>query len=273
MNHSLQLNHNYINELQHKLTYKYYQFRINTISDPYQIQLRITPYRILFILSHMRSGSSLLTHILNSNPEIIGYGETHLNYASEANIKDLIFKVYWRFKDLNMNHQYVLDKILHNHKILDDNLLKSQKISVIFLLREPQKTLGSILTIKPHLNEEEALKYYCERLKKIEEYAKLINNPQRTLLIQYHQLINQTSSVFAALQDFLATKAGFSEKYQVLKTTGVRGIGDSSENIKSGQIIKQKKELNINLSSHIIKQGEQVFDNCCESLNLYCSHI
>jgi len=67
----------------------YFYFRINTLADPYTIVGRGQPYRILLILSHMRSGSSLLTHLLNSNPEIIGYGETHIQYASEQDFKKL----------------------------------------------------------------------------------------------------------------------------------------------------------------------------------------
>jgi LPS sulfotransferase NodH len=39
-------------------------------------------YEFVHILSHMRSGSTLLAHLLASHPEIIGYGETHIRYRS-----------------------------------------------------------------------------------------------------------------------------------------------------------------------------------------------
>ena len=89
----------------------------------------------------MRSGSSLFSHILNSNPQIIGYGETHINYDSVANFKDLQFKVYWQLKDVSMTHRYILDKILHNHKITDSTILKTSYLSNIFLIREPLGTI------------------------------------------------------------------------------------------------------------------------------------
>ena len=38
-------------------------------------------YELLFVLGHMRSKSSLLVHLLNSNPEVLGYGETHIGYT------------------------------------------------------------------------------------------------------------------------------------------------------------------------------------------------
>ncbi|MDY7013544.1 MAG: sulfotransferase family protein, partial [Cyanobacteriota bacterium] len=82
-----------LRDIKNEIIRKYFEYRIQTPHDPYRILFRLQPYRVLFILSHMRSGSSLLTHILNSNPEIIGYGETHLQYSSEADFKRLMLKV------------------------------------------------------------------------------------------------------------------------------------------------------------------------------------
>ena len=41
----------------------------------------------VFIVAHMRSGSSLLEHILSSNPEIIGAGEQSRIYATNTDFK------------------------------------------------------------------------------------------------------------------------------------------------------------------------------------------
>jgi hypothetical protein len=256
-----------------RLTYKYFQLRIDTTKDPYKILFRPQPYQVLFILSHMRSGSSLLTHILNSNPEIIGFGETHLIYENERDFKTLMFKLYWRFKDLNMNHRYILDKVLHDQKFLDTSFLQSEALKTIFLLREPQRTLPSILDIKPHHNEEQALEYYVHRLAGLEGYAKLINSQEKSLFITHHQLLNQTQLVFTNLQNHLGTKTGFSEEYQVLKTTGTRGIGDSSENIKAGKIIKKDRKLDIEISDRVLAQAQKAYDRCYETLSHYCHCI
>jgi E3 ubiquitin-protein ligase DOA10 len=136
-----------IAHLKNNLIHQYYKFRINTPRTPYTILLRPTPYKILFILSHMRSGSSLLTHLLVNNPEIRGFGETHINYASAEDFKKLLMKLYWQGQDfsqlqdlkkLKMNHQYIHDKVLHNNKFLDQSFLESEQIYSIFLIREPQ---------------------------------------------------------------------------------------------------------------------------------------
>ncbi|MEA5534300.1 sulfotransferase family protein [Crocosphaera sp. XPORK-15E] len=263
----------YFRELKNNLADNYYQFRIDTDQNPYQIRFRKKPFRILFILSHMRSGSSLLTHLLNSNPEIIGYGETHINYASELDFKTLIFKVYRTMKDYQMNHKYVLDKVLHNHKFLADDFLVSDQVYSLFLIREPQRTLASILEIKPHLNEEKALTYYQERLEILESYAKLINNKKRSFFITYEQLINQSDLVLNSLKFFLETQDSFSEQYETLKTTGMRGIGDSSENIKAGHIIRNRKQSDIKISSELVEKATYSFRQCFTTLSTHCSTI
>ncbi|MBD2666874.1 nucleoside triphosphate hydrolase superfamily protein [Richelia sinica FACHB-800] len=252
---------------------KYYEYRIFGVKDPYQIRWRKNPYRAIFILSHMRSGSSLFTHILNSNPEIIGYGETHINYNDESDIKQLLFKVYGKLRQINMSHKYILDKVLHNHKILAENFLTSEKIYAIFLVREPKRTLASILNIKPNWSEEKALNYYIDRLLTLERYAKLINSKEHTLWLDYDQLVNQSNSVFVKLQNFLETKTAFSEEYEILHTTGIKGIGDSSENIKAGRIIKEQRKLEANISIEAIEKASHYFNECYTTLGQYCSSI
>ena len=252
---------------------KYYQFRIQTVSEPCRIFLRSKPYKILFILSHMRSGSSLLTHILNSNSEIIGYGETHLNYASEANFKDLIFKVYWKMRDYKMQHKYVLDKILHTKKITDQDLLTSNNIRAIFLIREPIRSLNSMLIIKPHWNEKKVLDYYVKRLAMLENYVKIINNKNYSLFITHKQLLQQTDLVFQKLKTFLDTNEEFSEQYEILRTTGRSGIGDSSKNIKAGRIVRESVKLDNRISQESIIKATLLFNQCSETLSKYCTTI
>ncbi len=263
----------YFRDIKNNLANNYYQFRINTDQDPYQIRFREKPFRILFILSHMRSGSSLLTHLLNSNPEIIGYGETHINYSSELDFKTLMFKVYWNIKNYQMDHKYLLDKVLHNHKFLTDNFLVSDQVYSIFLIREPQRTLASILEIKPHWSEEKALIYYQERLGVLESYARLINNKKQSFFITHEQLIDQTDLVFNGLKNFLETQESFSEQYETLRTTGRKGIGDSSENIKAGYIIRNRTQIDTKFSGELVEKATHSFKKCLTTLSIHCSTI
>jgi hypothetical protein len=263
-------------EIKSSLVHKYFDFRINRNTNPYQILFRQTPYRFLFILGHMRAASSLLSHLLTSNPEIIGYGETHTQYHTESDLKNLMLKVYWNYYQLQnipMQHKYILDKVLHNNKIFDSSLLKSKQVYSLFLIREPVRTISSLLDLKPDWSESKALKYYTERLAKLEESAKFIDNQQHCLLIKQEQLINNTQAVFSTLQTFLDTKTGFSEQYQVTQTTGMRYIGDQTENIKAGRIIRQKRKLDITLTADTIATSQASYQQCCQTLSDYCAVI
>lgn len=271
-----------LREAKNKFVKNYFRFRMNSTQSPYTILLRNNPYKILFLLSHMRSGSSLLTHILSSNPEIIGYGETHIQYSSEEDFKQLMLKNYLNvpefkrikdFKNFRMNHQYILDKVLHNNKFLDNSFLTSGNVYVIFLLREPQRTLNSILDLKPHWSEEEALLYYSDRLKNLELYAQVINNLDRAFFLTYEQLLNSTDLVLEKLQSFLETEHPFTENYKVFKTTGQPGVGDSKENIKAGQILRHSRELSTHVSSASIDLAEKAFSNCVSTFSNYCCLI
>jgi hypothetical protein len=264
------------------LVQKYFNFRINQTNSPYQVLFKPGEYKILFILSHMRSGSSLLTHLLISNPAIIGYGETHTQYSSEADFKRLIYQAYWQsqefrkfddLQNLKMSHQYILDKVLHGNKFLKEDFLTSENLYVIFLVREPERTIASMLDQKSHWREDDAVRYYNGRLAELERYSQIINSKERTLLLTHDQIINQSELVFQGLQNFLGTEVGFSEEYKILKTTGMRSIGDFKENIKSGRIVRKNRELNIVVSPEAIHSTNLKFTQCLGYLSKSCTTL
>ncbi|NEP37874.1 MAG: sulfotransferase [Okeania sp. SIO2G4] len=268
--------------IKNDMIHKYYDLRINQVEDPYRAMFRTEPYKFIFILSHMRSGSSLLANILSSHTEILGYGETHIQYASEFDLNKLVFKVHhktqnirrWQdLKKLRMNHKYILDKALHNKIFLDEKLLTSENLYSIFLIRDPERTIASILDLKPHWSEEKVLTYYLNRLSTLERYAKLINSKERTLIISYDQLLNQTDLVFDALKKVLGTQSEFSEEYKVTNKTGRPGIGDSKENIKAGRIVRNPRKLEQKITPTSIAEGIKKFENCTSTLSEYCSFV
>jgi hypothetical protein len=78
--------------------------------------LRLTGTEWLFVLGHMRSGSSLLVHLLNSSPEILGYGETHREYTGRRSLFCLHDDVCREFEKhgeiTDPFYRYVMDKIV-----------------------------------------------------------------------------------------------------------------------------------------------------------------
>ncbi len=257
----------------------YFYRRIYRHESPYHVWGRSQPLRVLLILGHMRSGSSLLTHILNDNPAILGYGETHITYQSPDDFKQLMARVYWRcheFKKLTdlqylrMNHQYVLDKILHNKLLADESLLTHPQVSVIFLVREPAGSLSSLQKLKPHLTDQERFRYYKNRLIKLGDYAEFIGDREKALWVTYETLLNQTQPVLKCFQEFLGTKVPFSEQYKLLATTGKRWVGDSQGKIKTGKIIRHPATPNYSLSDDIQAEANLVYQDTCQRLLTFC---
>ncbi|ACB53776.1 unknown [Crocosphaera subtropica ATCC 51142] len=271
-----------IRHLKNDIIYRYYHFRIDSNDDPYQVVMKKEPYKVLFILSHMRSGSSLLTHILISNPAIKGYGESHIQYQSEADLKSLMYKIYFHnqeftnFQDLEklrMNHSYILDKLLHDKKLLNKNLLKLENFYFIFLIREPQRSLMSMLDHKPHWTEKNAVNYYTQRLSSLSEYAQIIHSKERSLFLTHNQLIHETDKTLKSLQSFLKTTEIFSENYEVLNTTGKRNVGDFKENIRSGRIIRKNREINIDISQESLQEAMDAYGKYQLELSQTCTII
>src|SRR5690606_28951843 len=88
--------------------------------------------RYLFIFSHMRSRSSVLSHILGSNPEVCGYKELHQPYKGLRSLLQMQLKLAVDLHP-NFRNKYLLDKILNNYTISDAILNKKQP-KIIFLL-------------------------------------------------------------------------------------------------------------------------------------------
>ena len=271
-----------IREYKNDLVQTYFNYRIEAVNQPYTVAFRTQPYRFLLLLSHMRSGSSLLTHLLTTNPEVIGYGETHTNYADANDFKGLLKKVYWQAQDfrtlgdvgnLRMNHRYVMDKVLHNKKFLNHDFLQSEQVYGLFLLREPQRSLASIADLKPHWSQQDTIEYYAERMAMLLTYARLINDPARMLVVTYEQLLDQTPQVLTTLQQFLQTRTPFTEEYTVLKTTGMKGVGDSKGKIKAGKIVRSQRQLIQSFPPELVEQAKKVHSDCQTALMDLCQSV
>ena len=65
-------------------------------------------YSRIFLLSHMRAFTSLLGHILGSNPEINGYYEMHLSYEDASALESQLAE-YTKHDPLKRNSGYLFD--------------------------------------------------------------------------------------------------------------------------------------------------------------------
>lgn len=126
----------------------------------------------LFLLAHMRCGSTALSNVLCSRPDISGYGEAHIRYDSVRALGRLV--VNQQLRGAYVHKAPVLfDKILHTRHdgTAPDEFFRARSI---FLIREPMPTIASIRRLFVELKRDEyktdaaCATYYSERLKALE---------------------------------------------------------------------------------------------------------
>jgi hypothetical protein len=233
----------------------------------------------LFVVSHMRSFSSLLCHILGSHPEISGYGEAHLSYLSRLDLQRLARKVQQATENPVLG-RYVLDKILHNHREIAPGILDRPEIKVLFLLRNPEDTFRSILNMAHARGHEgrfsdpvRVLDYYVTRLRHLESYcARLDGN---ALFLESEGLLGDTERVLVELARWLELGEPLKPVYRTFPLTGAPGHGDPSPTIRSGTVVRDDEARHqyyvpIPIADDLLQQGRAAHASCREALARRC---
>jgi hypothetical protein len=218
----------------------------------------------------MRSGSSLLLHLLVSNGSILGFGENHLHLWNDVDIDVLTGKVLYtlRSQSKNSGERYVIDKVLHGNYINLENqrISKNNDIFSIFLVREPVGSINSMIKWLG-LTEEQAVDYYLDRLNSIRIHNKLVSTYKSCVLLTYDQLLHQTTKTFRLLETFLSLDEALSETYQLLPSTGKAGIGDSSPYILTGQIQRPTYSNNEStLDKDVLTEVKETYETALRSM-------
>ena len=232
------------------------------------------PHAALFILSHMRSYSSVLGHVLGSHPQIDGYCETHLRYRFSFDL----LRLKWRVRRLTgepLRGRYVLDKILHNYPVTT-SILESPGTRAIFLLRQPVDVVQSIVHMGRHLdindrnsNVAKATTYYVERLSQLTRLARVFG--KRAAFVESEALVTRTDETLGFLQHFLALNSPLERRYRSFSKTGKPGYGDPSEMIHSGEITRRDGERpSYSIPSALIDQAVTAHAECRSACLMYC---
>ncbi len=233
--------------------------------------------KVLFIVGHMRSGSTLLLHILNTNPGITGYGETHRLYGRPRDYGYLTFDVCRAFRLIRPPGPYVLDKVLYRDYIRRPEVLAPDYVKLVILVRPPEESIPSILRFQPRdiRTEQEALAYYVEQLQMVEEYARIKNDRGSVFFLTFDQLTNAPDRVLPALTQFLGLATPLTERYETIWSTGERGrrgLGDDSAEIKTGRIVRKRARPPVPLSPETVRTARAAYDHCVDTLPTLCAH-
>ena len=198
----------------------------------------LRPAGYIFVIGHMRSYSSLLTHILGSHPKVSGYAEMHQKYRNWLDLLELNSKVE-RTTDKLSAHRYVLDKILHP-QALSPRVMARKDLRAIAIAREPRSTIASILQLRAGGidSTETAVRYYVERMQTLLRVAEMRRGD--LVYLDGESLVEGTDRTLARLTDYLQLTPQLRSEYSIFRFTGVPKYGDPSDWIKSGRVIASR---------------------------------
>jgi len=235
-------------------------------------------FKPLLIIGHMRSGSSLLLHLLSSHPDIAGFGETHRKYRQAQDFDGLGHDVKQTLH-LRRLPAWVLDKCLDLEQ-LSDEIFGLRDCRFLFLLREPVGTLQSMIRQFPtwfsdRLREplelrELAFENYTLRLNEIQRQSTLLTNERQAAVITHDDLLHRTDSAFQLLEDWLGLSQPLRETYRVTPLTGVGGLGDRSVHIQAGHIVRQIQRTPIELAPAQLLEAEKLYLATRQALSARC---
>lgn len=232
------------------------------VSSPHILTCRS---RYLFILSHMRSRSTVLCHVLGSHPEIVGYSELHRAYASRLDLLKMRADLYSEARR-NLSNKYLLDKILHDEIFIADELLNHVRPRVIVSVREPESTLKSIIQmghrtgVAWYQDPQQAADYYCRRLESLAEYARKLRGS--FFYLDADELVEDTEGVLSRLSDWLGLRSALLPQYEKFPNTGKRHYGDSSANIRAGVIRKTGEHTSIEIPPAVLQKASASYRLC-----------
>ena len=193
----------------------------------------------------MRSYSSVLGHILGSNPEIDGYSELQLSYRTEIDLIRASLRVY-ETNGNRLQGRYVFDKVLHGHLAVGDIVLKRPKARALFVLRDPEATIKSTVAMaRRNANpgwKGDAAKvgaYYARRAGQLVDLAERMSGP--TCVFEAEALMERPDEVLAGLTSFLELKQPLRSDYERFSHTGKARFGDPGKHIGAGTLVTERE--------------------------------
>ncbi|MCS3703580.1 sulfotransferase [Salinibacter ruber] len=200
----------------------------------------------IFIIGTMRTGSTLLVHLLSQKNEVEAVGENYKSYSKEEDLAELASEISVVNRLPPFGRKVFIDKILHNRFEISNNIINKRNIKKIFLVREPEHVIQSMINMDANHKYSNSVKecrnYYLNRMKKITEYIE--NTQKNKIILTYKDITEKTDKTLQILGSFI-NKSKMKKKYETYWHTGKPGVGDPGEKIKSGKIKKNKKSIDI----------------------------
>ncbi|MBQ4804089.1 sulfotransferase [Aquimarina sp. MMG015] len=205
----------------------------------------------LFVMGHMRSRSSLLTHILLSHPTMVGLGESNAIYESNLKLLYMKSKTLLKNRSVNFLKKTYVDQINHNSKTPNPKIFQKKNLKVIILTRPPDPSVASIMALtKKHYtpwSDDKSKKYYHDRMSYLIKLREKLSNDQ-CLVINSEELVRTPNVILDKISEFLEMYTPLKSEYETFNFTGTSG--DPSANIKEGKIINNSQYIDVDTSKY-----------------------
>jgi hypothetical protein len=216
----------------------------------------------------MRSGSTLLTHILLTNPAFIGCGERNVAYRSAEDLGRLEIAARLGQRRIFRQVPYLVDQLNHDKFIPDPELLRCERIRGILLLRDAEETIQSLLNLtKPYSNDwpvERAVDYYVRRTDSLAAYADILG--ERAIALTYADLVDRTPAALRRIESFLDLASELQPLYSMQPFTGKRG--DPSDSIRLGRIERRTAQAVFPTREGEVRRATDAYRSCLSRFNL-----
>lgn len=236
----------------------------------------VRPRRSLFLVSHMRSYSSLMGHILGSHESINGYAELHNEYSNFTHLYRMRAKVAMMGTG-RLKGPYVLDKVLFNRWTLAPEILSRNEVYTIFFVRDPEATIPSLVSmaggpknadVNWKADVEKATEYYVERVDNLVEIA--ATKPKHSAFFVAERLIDRTDETLAMLTSYLGLKSPLKPDYQKFENTQKRGFGDPGKYIATGTVVAERREHTVEVPPSLMAEARAAYERAVPRLAELC---
>jgi hypothetical protein len=200
--------------------------------------------RALFLLGHMRCGSTALSHVLCAHPAVSGYGEAHIRYQGPEALGLLLIN-QWRRGARKPGSRYLFDKILHARydAFAPDEFFASR---AVFLIREPEQSILStrklfaMLGTGEYATDEAAADYYEDRLTQLaatwHRFA-----PDRRIGLTYEGLTETPDATLQRISSVMELSPALANAYERGGKVMPRGAGDPLSSHKFNAIVPSRE--------------------------------
>lgn len=182
-----------------------------------------------FILSVMRSGSSLYGHLLaDTNHNNLYCGEVHLNYKEEKDIQRLRQILLKKLKRPENKKNVFCDKILHKEHIKDRIFLINRAARIHIVLRHP---IGIWKSLRKQNWSNANFNYLLRQFQEILSFCRLCCS-SKIEFVSYYAITSQDG-----------------KRYKTNPTTGKPGWGDTGDKLKTGKVVQRTLAEDVKIDS------------------------